>query len=172
MLSFFVKVLRLRLRLRKTTIKNTFSCVLTMPLIWQYCTSFLHAIFCTVYSIVFLCLFVVFFGLFRNRSVCFGSFETGPKHRNEPTQTENNCYWFRETNRKWTETDWVSVCFGSNRKRNLFVSRTPYTFWIVSRKEQTYFFRRCVYNFRTSNFSSAICAYNTAVLHTHSVFVI
>jgi hypothetical protein len=38
-----------------------------------------------------------FFGLFRNRSVCFGCFETGPKHRNKPKkivigfakQTEN-----------------------------------------------------------------------------------
>jgi hypothetical protein len=44
--------------------------------------------------------FFRFFGLFRNRSVCFGCFETGPKHRNKPKQTEKNCYWFRETNRK------------------------------------------------------------------------
>jgi hypothetical protein len=50
-----------------------------------------------------------------------------PKHRNEPKQTEKIIYWFRETNRKWTETDWVSVCFGSHRKSFLFVSRTPYT---------------------------------------------
>jgi hypothetical protein len=28
--------------------------------------------------------FFRFFGLFRNRSVCFGCFETGPKHRNKP----------------------------------------------------------------------------------------
>ncbi len=31
-----------------------------------------------------------------------------------------------ETNRKTTETDCVSVLFGSNRKYFLFVSRTPY----------------------------------------------
>jgi hypothetical protein len=42
------------------------------------------------------------FRLFRNGS------ET-------PKQTEKNCFWFRKTNRKPTKTDWVSVCFGSNR---------------------------------------------------------
>jgi hypothetical protein len=52
------------------------------------------------------------FRLFRNGS------ET-------PKQTENPIFWFRETNRKSSETDCVSVCFGSNRKTNLFVSRTP-----------------------------------------------
>ncbi len=40
--------------------------------------------------------------------------ETNPK----------NVFWFCKTNRKTTETDWVSVCFGSNRK-NWIVSRTP-----------------------------------------------
>ncbi len=44
-----------------------------------------------------------FFGLFQQSSVCFNCFHTGPK------QTE--------TNRKTTETDWVSVCSGSNRKK-------------------------------------------------------
>jgi hypothetical protein len=39
-----------------------------------------------------------------------------PKHRNEPKQTEKIIYWFRETNRKSTETGRVSVCFGLNRK--------------------------------------------------------
>jgi hypothetical protein len=42
-------------------------------------------------------LFSVSFGFFRNKSVCFGCFETGPKHRNKPKkiffgfakQTEN-----------------------------------------------------------------------------------
>jgi heat shock protein HspQ len=45
-----------------------------------------------------------FFGLFRNRSVCFGCFDMDPKHRNEPKQTEKILYWFRKTNRKRTET--------------------------------------------------------------------
>jgi hypothetical protein len=31
----------------------------------------------------------VYFGLFRNSSVCFGCFDMDPKHRNEPKQTEN-----------------------------------------------------------------------------------
>jgi hypothetical protein len=46
----------------------------------------------------------VFFGLFRNRSVCFDCFDIDPKHRNEPKQTEKIIYWFREKNRKTTET--------------------------------------------------------------------
>jgi hypothetical protein len=41
-------------------------------------------------------------------------------------QTEKEIFWFHETNRKTTETDCVSVLFGSNRKYFLFVSRTPY----------------------------------------------
>jgi hypothetical protein len=68
----------------------------------------------------------LFFGLFRNRSVCFGCFDIDPKHQKEPKQTEKIIYWFHETNRKTTETGQVSVCFGSNRKFILFVSRTPY----------------------------------------------
>jgi hypothetical protein len=36
------------------------------------------------------------------------SFET-------PKQTEFFCFWFHETNRNTTQTDLVSVCFGSNR---------------------------------------------------------
>jgi hypothetical protein len=51
----------------------------------------------------------VCFGLLRNRYVCFGCFYIGSKHRNK------------------CETDLVSVCFGSNRKLFLFVSRTPYS---------------------------------------------
>jgi hypothetical protein len=27
---------------------------------------------------------LVYFGLFRENSVCFGCFDTGPKHRNKP----------------------------------------------------------------------------------------
>jgi hypothetical protein len=54
------------------------------------------------------------FWLFRYR------FET-------PKQTETFGYWFHETNRNKRETDLVSVCFGSNRKLFLFVSRTPYS---------------------------------------------
>jgi hypothetical protein len=33
---------------------------------------------------VFFRFFLYFFGLFRNRCVCFGCFETDPKHRNKP----------------------------------------------------------------------------------------
>ncbi len=53
----------------------------------------------------FLEIFLVCFGLFREISVCFGCFDTGPKHRNKPKQTKKNVFWFRETNRKTTETD-------------------------------------------------------------------
>jgi hypothetical protein len=51
-----------------------------------------------------------------------------------PPQTTANPFYNRikntgvhriSTNRKSTETDCVSVCFGSNRKKGLFVSRTP-----------------------------------------------
>jgi hypothetical protein len=66
---------------------------------------------------VFWRFFSVCVGLFWENSVCFGCFDTSPKHRNIPKQTEKNVFWFRETNRKTTETDWVSVCFGSNRKK-------------------------------------------------------
>jgi hypothetical protein len=45
---------------------------------------------------------LVCFGLLRENSVCFGCFDTGPKHRNKP---EKKCFWFRETKRKTTETD-------------------------------------------------------------------
>jgi hypothetical protein len=48
--------------------------------------------------------YFVFFGLFQNRSVCFSCFDIDPKHRNKPKQTKKIIYWFRETNRKTTET--------------------------------------------------------------------
>jgi hypothetical protein len=62
-----------------------------------------------------------FFGLFLIKFFCFGCFDKGPKHRNKPKKK----FWLRETNRKTTKTDWVSVCFNSNRKKNLTVLRTP-----------------------------------------------
>jgi hypothetical protein len=59
-------------------------------------------------------------------SVCFGCFDTGPKHQNKPKQTEKKNLGFRkESNRKTTKTYRVSVCFGSNREKKLTVSRTP-----------------------------------------------
>ncbi len=67
-------------------------------------------------------IFLVFFGLFQNSSVCFGCFDIGSKHRNKPKYF---CFLFHETNRNKRETDLVSVCFGSNRNLFLFVSRTP-----------------------------------------------
>jgi hypothetical protein len=64
-------------------------------------------------------------GVFRlvskKRFVCFGCFGAGSKNRNKP----NNCFRFHETNRKTTESDWVSVSSGLNRKYILFDSRTP-----------------------------------------------
>ncbi len=66
-------------------------------------------------------IFLVCFGLFRQNSVCFGCFDTGLKHRNKPKKM-----FFGFT--KQTENDrnrLSSVCFGSNRKKNLIVSRTP-----------------------------------------------
>ncbi len=61
---------------------------------------------------VFWRFFLFCFRLFWQSSVWFGCFDTGPKHRINPRQTEKNVFWFCETNRKTTETDWVSVCFG------------------------------------------------------------
>ncbi len=47
-------------------------------------------------------------------SVCFGCFDTGSKHRNNPRK---KFVWFRARNWKTTKTDWVSVRFGSSRKK-------------------------------------------------------
>jgi hypothetical protein len=39
-------------------------------------------------------------------SVCFGCFDTGPKHRHKPKQTEKIFWGFREkANQKTTKTD-------------------------------------------------------------------
>jgi hypothetical protein len=61
--------------------------------------------------------FLFVFGLFRfvSKQMClFRLFRNGSE---TPKQTEKIIFWFRETNRKSTETDCVSVCFGSNRKK-------------------------------------------------------
>ncbi len=83
--------------------------------------------------------FVVFFGKFRVVSVCFGlfwfvskqfclfCFDIGSKHRNKPTFF----FWCHETNRNTTDTDLVSVCFGSNRN---FFSCFQDTLLISTRK--------------------------------------
>jgi hypothetical protein len=47
-------------------------------------------------------LFGDFFGLFQQSSVCFGFFDTGPKHRNK---LKKNVFRFCEANQKTTETD-------------------------------------------------------------------
>ncbi len=57
----------------------------------------------------------VFFRKFWVVSVCLGLL-----------RNSSVCFWFHETNRNKRETDLVSVCFRSNRKLFLFVSRTPY----------------------------------------------
>jgi hypothetical protein len=61
--------------------------------------------------------------LFRQSSVCFGCFNTSPKHRNKPKQTEKNVFWFRETQ---TEKQPKQIEFRLEPKKNLIVSRTPY----------------------------------------------
>jgi hypothetical protein len=54
------------------------------------------------------------------------------------TETNRNFkFWFHETNRNKTETDLVSVSFGSNRNLFLFVSRTPYLCLLIKQE------RRC-----------------------------
>ncbi len=69
---------------------------------------------------------LVCYGLFQTSSVCFGCCSN--------TETKwNFCFWFHETNRNTTETDLISVCFGSDRKFFLFVTRTPYTVRILPR---------------------------------------
>jgi hypothetical protein len=108
--------------------------VLTKLLIWKYCTSFLLAIFPAQFIAKLSC-FCCIFRCFRfvSKQIClFRLFRNGSK---TPKQTETNRKFvccFRETNRKWTETDWVSACFGSNRKHFLFVSRTPYVKYLYS----------------------------------------
>jgi hypothetical protein len=52
-----------------------------------------------------------FFGLFHENSVCFGCFDTGPKHRNKLKQTEKNFFGFRETKRKTKRTQKKFDCF-------------------------------------------------------------
>ena len=73
----------------------------------------------------FLRFFFVFFGLFRFVTKQFCLFWLFRYRFETPKQTETFCFWFHETNRNKGETDLVSVCFGSNRKLFLFVSRTP-----------------------------------------------
>jgi hypothetical protein len=66
-------------------------------------------------------------------------------------QTEIFCFWFHEKNRNTTKTDLVSVCFGSNRKSFLFVSRTPYLHYLEANSDicaswlQSYTVIRCVW---------------------------
>ncbi len=69
-------------------------------------------------NVFFLEMFSVCFGLLRENSVCFGCFDFGPKQWNK---LKKMFFGFA----KQTKTDCVSVCFGSNRKKNLIVSRTP-----------------------------------------------
>jgi hypothetical protein len=54
-----------------------------------------------------------FFGLFWIRSVCFGCFETGPKHRNIP----KIFLWVLWNKPKMNRNRLSFVCFGSNREK-------------------------------------------------------
>jgi hypothetical protein len=65
-----------------------------------------------------------FFGFFPENSVCFGCFDTGPKHRHKPKQTEKNVFGFTkqtEKQSKQIEFRFVSV----RTEKNVIVSRTP-----------------------------------------------
>jgi hypothetical protein len=64
-------------------------------------------------------------GLFRFVTKQFCLFRLFRYRFEKPKQTETFCFWFHETNRNKRETDLFWVCFGSNRKLFLFVSRTP-----------------------------------------------
>ncbi len=68
----------------------------------------------------------VFWRFFRFVSWKFCLFRLFRYWSETPKQTEKNVFWFRETKQKTTETDGVSFCFGSNRKKKLIVRRTPY----------------------------------------------
>jgi hypothetical protein len=72
------------------------------------------------------------FGLFRFVTKQFCLFRLFRYRFEKPQQTETFCFWFHATNRNKRETDLVSVCFGSNRKLFLFVSRTPYVQYLFN----------------------------------------
>jgi hypothetical protein len=55
------------------------------------------------------------FGLFRFVTKQFCLFRLFRYRFETPKQTKKFCFWFHETNRNTTETDLVSVCFGSNQ---------------------------------------------------------
>jgi hypothetical protein len=87
------------------------------------------------YAILFyrvLVLFTGFSSLFRNKSVCFGCFETDPNtetNRNKPKQTETNRKNMLLVSRNKPKINRNRWCFGLFRfepKKNLVVSRTPY----------------------------------------------
>jgi hypothetical protein len=59
----------------------------------------------------------VFWRFFRFVSTKFCLSQLFRYQSKTPNQTEKNDFWFRKTNRKTTETDWVSLCFASNRKK-------------------------------------------------------
>ncbi len=61
----------------------------------------------------------VCFGLLRNKSVCFGCFDKGSKHRNKPN-------FFLCGFTKQTETNAKQILFRFEPKFILFVSSTPY----------------------------------------------
>jgi hypothetical protein len=71
----------------------------------------------TVYKTNHLFNFVIF-GLFQNRSVCFGCFDIDPKHRNEPKRTKKITYWFAKQTEKQPKQ--VEFWFVSVRTENLF----------------------------------------------------
>jgi len=89
--------------------------------------------------------FLVRFGSFWNKSVCFDCFDVHPKHRNKPKQ---NLYWFR----KGTETNAKQILF------RLFSVRTEIFF----------------YSFRghpSSKYWRNIIVFDYAVLSIYNLFI-
>jgi hypothetical protein len=63
-------------------------CVLPSCLIvFLHNLKYIHILYVNFITFKQIVRFFVYFGLFRNRSVCFGCFETYPKHRNKPKNT-------------------------------------------------------------------------------------
>jgi hypothetical protein len=71
----------------------------------------------TVYKTKHLFYFV-FFGLFRNRSVCFGCFDIDPKHRNDRNKPKKYFIGFAKQTEKQPKQ--VEFRFVSIRTENLF----------------------------------------------------
>jgi hypothetical protein len=76
---------------------------------------------CPLIDNVFLGIFLVYFGLFWENSVCFGCFDTGPKHRNKPIQTEKKFSGFvKQTEKQPKQIEFRFVSVRTEKKIWLF----------------------------------------------------